>query len=473
MGDEMGSVGTPVRVIGIRHRIKFSAAGEPRPTQVHVVDGDHTQTYDLPNDDAELDFVLGAYPTEFRKARDGDNLKLPRPSHVRWRLLRKNEHPENFPANLLSQEGKTWHVATHIAVDFDGLRAGDTIAMVRGGSGDRFAYALSRRAEEIGYDTQVVRIPPAVLLSNRPHGMEEDARNLAELFLDRPDLFQRVTPRERKLIALIEAWRIRVDTMKERIACEQRLRQRFIGKVFCSPEGRYPEGSIEDQYNALAASDKILEALKVEERARDREVAQALSAIEVYTDLLADVEGVGQSIAARLIVAIGDIQRFPSAAKLRAFCGVHVLPDGRFPRRRSGELANWHPDARQALYLCMDQWNKRPDSVWGRQYRQNKVDYRRLHPEPTTVWLVEGSSLPLRVDAETGQPVKISVMPGRFDYILDATDQRIMGTPREVTRYTDIHIHKTAGWRTASQFVTWLWEEWTKLEQKTASEIAV
>ena len=226
--------------------------------------------------------------------------------------------------------------------------------------------------------------------------------------------------RDRSLILVRECFRAHRDVMKARIACEQRLRQRVIGQIYTSENGLFPEGGIEKAFDALKANDAVFAALKKEEAARLRELERALGNFDVFTKVFEPIEGVGPKIAARLIDAIGDIRRFKTVAQLCAFCGVHLTKDKEgntvFPRRRTGQLANWHGDARQALYLLMDQWNRRPDSEWGKRFLANKAHFRKVHPE---VEIVDGKK-----------------------------------------RYTKAHIHKMAGWRTATQFVEWLFGKW-------------
>jgi hypothetical protein len=87
-------------------------------------------------------------------------------------------------------------------------------------------------------------------------------------------------------------------------------------------------------------------------------------------------------------------------------------------------MSNWSPAARQAMYLLAEQWVKRPDSFWGRKLKENKARLRVIHPE---ILEVEGKK-----------------------------------------RYTDGHIHKMACWRTATQFVRKLANDWIKLEGSPA-----
>lgn len=360
-----------MRWIGIRHRVKMTKEEESRPTQVVIHEGDAIRFLDLADDQEELLWAFG---------------------------------------KLNMGQGLT-----------DGLTAGDNVALILGGSGDRLAFALSRRADEVA--AKVFRIPAFQLKGLRPgDDKDQDAGLLAKTLKEKPELFYPVGPRDRKLIWAIECFRARQEAMKARIACEQRLFSNFIGRVFCRENGLFPEGSIEVQFNLEKANDAILKALEQEEAKRERSLLRALEELEVYNEVFNKIEGCGPAIGGRLIAAIQDIRRFETDSQLKAFCGVHILDDGRFARRRHGEVANWHPDARQALYLLADQFKYRPNTPWGQKLREYKAKLREKHPE---VEIVNGKK-----------------------------------------RYTDGHIHKMALWRTVTKFVEWLWKEWWELEKK-------
>lgn len=436
------------RIIGIRHRIKRAADGEMRPTQLAILEGGAISTFDLATEQDELDFINGNYSPK---------------------------------------KGVTL-----------GLRTGDCIAMGLGGSGDLLAFALSVKAEALS--AKVMRVPPFKLQNFRAEASkDDDAVTLANYGATKPEDFYVLSPRDRKLIELIEAFRARIEAMKARIGCEQRLRQYFIGRTML---GIYPQGEIEKQFDNEKANYPILQALVAEEKRRDSELARAATQVDVYCQVFAPVEGVGPATAARIISAVGDIRRFwvlPDEAemvrlydeshsiqsqyfdpiedkiasqftsgmtiwdklgvakshynrlgntgavnalqmamdlhqrrsclkrqaqdkginKFRAFCGVHILRDGRFPRRRNNEVANWHPDARQGLYLLGDQFVKRADSDWGKRYRAVKARYHDKHPEVITV---DGKK-----------------------------------------RYTDGHLHKMAIWATIGEFAEYIFVEWSKL----------
>lgn len=392
------------RIIGIRHRVKKTAGGEARPTEVFAIDGENGYSHKLEDETDELDFVCGRFPAEYRLAREEESLSQFLLRHI------KTQKKKGSDEEIVRVPSK-----------YDGLRDGDCVVMALGGSGDRLAYALSRRGDVIG--AKVFRIPPFALKEAREKtgkAKEEDAKTLALLFESSRHLFYEVTPRDRDLIKVSEGLGARRDTQKDRIACEQRLRQRFIGQIFLSDSGYYPEGNIEDEYDKKKATNIILHNLITEEEQRGQELKKAVHVLDIWWKVFEPIKGCGEVIAAGIISPIGNISRFKSDAALKKFAGVHVLEDGRFARKRTGSTANWNPHLRQALYLLGDQFNRRPDSVWGQKLREYKIKFREKHPEVV----------------ENGKK-----------------------------KYGNGHIHKMATWRTLTKSVEWLWKEWTRIEK--------
>ncbi len=438
------------RIIGILHRVKRTADGEARPTRVFIIDliadGHSTIAYDLVTETDELDFLMGRFPAEYAPL-DGDSLAegvLPR--HHKWRTVRKNEDVTQLPpARLRTVDGKT-QVAIGYPMEVDGLFPGDRVAMGLGGSGDRFAYALSRRGEAIG--ATVYRIPPFVLKAHRDEkSKDNDAALLAKLLESSSELFAEMTPRERSLVQVVEAYRARQDGLKDRIACEQRIRQRLIGKIFLNADGYYPEGEVEDLYKEKEASDAHHAHLLKEERELNAELAKAVRALDVWKHVFEPMEGCGERLAAGIIAAVGDVRRFATKHKFKAFLGVHVLRGGKhgevpterqFPRRRAGSVANWSADARQSLYLLVEQANKRPESFWGKKLREYKVKLREKHP------VTECKQCGVAWE--------------------ECEEQK-----SHTRRYFDGHIHKMASWRTATKIAEAIYRDWWKLERELAA----
>lgn len=447
------------RFIGIRHRRKATKDGEARPTTVAIRIGGKVQNHDLATETDELDFLLARLPIEWRAVTDDEEIiwfdakKAPegiRPRHCKWRKVKKDEDVSPLDEKrLFTLADKTVQYLTKVPCAYEGLRDADTIATILGGSGDRFAAALSRRGESIG--ATAWRIPPFVLKALRGDASKDDDHFLlARLIAEQKDMFYLMRLRDREGIRVKEALDLRQQAMKARIGCEQRMLQALIGRSFLSEEGHYPEGVIEEEFDTLKANDTIYQALVEEEARRDKELEKAVKAVEIWRRIFELITGCGPRLAAGLIAAIGDIRRFlvePSAAtmqglydrsqqlerdgqferdkahvadritsemkqfqilqivrswqqehgysaeaqmltqaiechrlrhslrraaynkgkaKLKAFCGVHCI-DGKFARSRKGKTSNWSPDARQALYLLGEQFNRRPESEWGKK----------------------------------------------------------------------------------------------------------
>lgn len=454
-----------VRYIGIRHRVKKTAEGESRPTMVCVLLPDASPVrYELATEQDELDFLLGNFPVEFDDPNYEEGLHGIPAHQIKWRKAKDKDDlsviPEAFRRNSGTSTKPIIEIVSKVPVRHTGLMVGDVVGIMLGGSGDRFAFALSRQSEKLGEGTRVMRIPSAVAKDTRGHEKtDDDDQFLAELVRDRSELFRECTVRDRQLIRLTEAYRARIDAMKARIACEQRLRQRKIGEIFCNEEGLYPEGGVEDAFDALKASDPIRTALLAEESLCEKEVLKVLKTLDVYNELFVPINGVGPSIASRIIVAIGDIRRFPNDAKLKAFLGVHVMQGGRFGnrsagtqfvRRRSGEVANYHPDGRQALYLLSDQFNRRSQTPWGMKLLEYKAKLRAKHPAiECSVCQIDIEHCPAHAEGST---------------------LSMSAKAKHTRRYGDGHIHKMAMWRTVTKFVEWLFREWWKIEKRVAAE---
>lgn len=461
------------RFIGVAHRVKVIVKkGEPaesKPTKVCIRENNKARAFELETETDELDFILGRYPVKLRKVADDEDIGEFPAHQVKWRTTEEGEELSGRHESQVKRDkkGKAISVATDVPAKFDGLREDDAIGFVLSGSGNRLAYAASRRAEEIG--ATAFHLPGFKLRQWRPDNMKDktdsDHELMAELLETAPAEFYQLEPRDRDLVAQREAYTARIQAMKARMATDLRLRAHFMGQVFCNPDGRYPEGTIELAYEAMRANDAIYMAVEAEEKKREKELKKATEKLEVFQRLFASIEGLGWSIASRIIAVIGDIRQFETDAKLKAYCGVHVLPDGRFPRRRNNELANWRPDCRQAMYLLGDQFNRRPDSVWGKKLREYKAKFRETHPYPVVVVKGKGE-VPDRLYELVPDLYEHDKKTGVYTIQTDDGEVKVKG----VKRYGNGHIHRMATWRTLTKFVEWLHREWWKLEREFAKK---
>lgn len=421
------------RIIGIRHRWKDLAGKESdeegrkleeKPTLVTIKNGGEAVHYRLKTEADELDFMLGRFPTG-------------------WRVLGNGELTDSiFARHVLIEEKKGKPTGrTLIPESYEGFRSGDIIVMVLGGSGDRLAFALSRRGDEIG--SKVYRIEPGELKRARDAtgaDKDNDPGLLIKLFADSVHLFHECGTRDRDQIKIAEALNARQAAQDARKATAQRLRQRLIGGIFLSDEGKYPEGRIEDVYDEAAANSVILQSNIKEEKECDLKLKKVVTALDVYKAIFEPIEGCGHALAARIIAPVGDIRRFMTEAKFKAFVGVHVLgrdfnkmspgtvrvdDDSVMARRRRGQVSDWNPTARQAFFLLGDQFNRRPDSLWGKKLLEYKAKFRAKYPKP-------------------------------------------VAGPNGKLRFTDGHIHRRAIWRTVTKFAEHLYSTWRRLEREQA-----
>ncbi len=471
------------RYLGFRHRVKVrivdGEATEPLPSVVAIFDkeGVARGELELSSEQAELDFINGILPIKYRVPNSGEDVSGLKPWQIIWRTAKDEDVlVERHLSQQMWKEkrGKKGEPATRelmevvkeVPCEWTGLQAGDALAMCLGGSGDYFAFATSNKLHAMG--GEVFRIPPFKLQGHRgKEAKENDAKLLAELVTIYGEDFYPTVVRDRSIILVRETFKLRMDAMKDRMACVQRLRQRLIGMVFCSTgSSGFPDGNIEKHFETLKATDNILGSILEQEEKAFKAMTVAVEETDVWQKLFADLPGVGPAIAARIISAIIDVRRFETDAKLKKFMGVHVMPDGTFPRRRNGVVANWHPDARQALYLLAYQFVKKPGSAWGTKLNEYKKKLREKYPQ-VCVQVTQAAASKLGIEtAEKHVFIPIGLAPQKVKVKYEAKHP-VTGEDITISgpqKYGDGHIHKMAIWRTLSKFVEWLHREWWKLE---------
>ncbi len=376
-------------------------------------------------------------------------------------------------------------------IDFieEGIRVGDIVLMVMGGSGAFFAFALSNRLEKLGSggvhwigSTLFKRLCDEHHLDrSKLKSVDDDGQRteitfdhaaLPKLFELLPSSFHLVTSRDRDLILLKDVLGRRVEAMVARIACAQRVHQRMKKLVFCAPDA-YPEGGVKVFIEQGIANDSVFLIAEQEERRIEAELKKLLQSLPVWK-VFEPIEGVGELTAAPLIVAIGDINRFPSASQLKAFLGMHTLrADGekfqkgetpevgnsKFARRRQGQLSNWNQEGRQALYLISNQfvlWRK--NSPWGLVAEEVKRRFLEKHPHPQ-VWVKDvAGNVVQKIDLIEGACKRIQ---GGWEIV--SSDGTVLAV-KGVTKYNPAHINKMVVWRVMTKFVEWLYDAWKATE---------
>lgn len=488
----------------------MTTAGESRPTQVGIFEpGKKPVLIDLNTEQKELWFISCQLPEKYKLAQSEADVKPWCRDQMKYRSIADHEDISQFPEYLVKvYEGKKCLV-THVPSTLIGIEHGDTVLMLMGGCGDDMAYAITQRSDGENMNVRVRRAAPHALKSMRNDDKDNDTTHLKTLFETRPDLFYQARSQDRNVIELRSVYKLFEEAMKARIACGQRIAKAEQRRHYCS--GMISSKTeIELAIKNAQANSTVLQDLIAEELGYEKQLISLLKQIPVFTQVMKRHKGVGPRIAARIITAVVDIRRFrvmpdpdemtklhkrskeiedyffepikrelaitpgmklferldlaichyraegqdaacnnlrqakeyheqrsklrkkamtDTQSKFKAFVGAHLVKDDEgnfvFPRRRRGVTCNWSTDTRLALYLLGDQFVKQPDSFWGKKLIANKAALRTRHPDVIT---------------ENGKK-----------------------------RYTNGHIHKMAIWRTISQFVSQLCEEWVELEEGTAA----
>lgn len=443
------------RIVAISYRdkevVREGVVIEQRPTMAYIVDGDKKTEVSLPSEDHEMCFLLSKALT----------------------------------LSPLKKGGK------ETLIDFtkDGICAGDTVLMVMGGSGAFFAFALSRQLEKLGAggvywigSTLFKRLcdehhierskVKSVDDEGRRVEMTFDHKALTTLFPISLQSFHHVSARERDLIRLGDVVARRKEAMDARMACAHRVRQRMKKSAYCT-EDAYPEGGVKLFIEQGTANDFMLRLFEKEELQIGSELKKLLHSLPVWK-VFEPIEGVGEFTAAPLIVAIGDINRFPSDAHLKAFLGMHTLkangtkfqkgetPDANnsiFARRRQGQLSNWNQEGRQALYLIATQFTMwRTNSPWGLVAKEVKKNFLAKYPH-REVWMK---------DKEGNVTERVKLLEGTYKRIQGgyevATENGDVRKVLGVTKFNPAHINRMVSWRTMTKFVEWLYKAWKNTE---------
>ncbi len=187
----------------------------------------------------------------------------------------------------------------------------------------------------------------------------------------------------------------------------------MIGKEF--EGGQLPKRATEETVativNALLESDTfkstVFGRLKTQKKHIERllqggrvrvkgEKATEIPANEIYEKVFEPIHGCGPLIAARIISSVGDIRRFETFPKLKAFAGYHHFEDGSRARRVSGKVSNWSPTLKQGVYLFCDITVKQsPETPWRR-----KLDSRKAYELVKLLADRQAQATELGLDAE-------------------------------------------------------------------------
>lgn len=316
-------------VLGFVHRRKKTRDQKPHPTRVCILTEAGSKTYDLDSETTELFFAHRRFAIVWRKLDENEefhdwwNSETKTGTHdlqCKWSVIKDKDSVASAPAGrvklLPDKRGNlVEHLLTHVPTEFEGLLDGDDVVMALGGSGDRLAAYLFTVGESKG--VRVFRVPPNYLLDRRgDQPKSEDHVTLAEFFRDvqargssdsRP--FYQFRPRDVKAVRAKECLRLRQKALQQRIACQQQCEEQVIGKTFVGDDG-WDGASVEQLVRQELANDEVLQGLVKNEKKRGQELTRAVRGLDAWAQLLVNVTGCGERIAAGILAAISDVRRF-------------------------------------------------------------------------------------------------------------------------------------------------------------------
>lgn len=448
------------RYVGLRPRVKQTVSGEARPTQVVVIDaqtGD-VKLYNLDTEEDEFDFIVhGKWPMngKFRVAKDGEDLSWVLPHHV--------IHDDPKLAVRKGREVKP----DQVPVAYDGLKEGDSVAMCLGGlGGDILALAVCRHGNKRGFSG--FQIASYRLKEIRGEKSKDgDAELLATLLRDQPQEFRKISDLEQEVVAARIAANRRRDLLNTRMVLAQQSAAAFKFRAFCTNEGGVSDVGFGKALELAEKNDEVLQAIFAEEAVLERGCKKACERLPIYMQVLEPQKGIGPLTSVVIIGTIGDIRRFPTVGKFKAYCGLHVTESGRFPRQKRGERSSWNRELRQVFFNIGESFNKFPDGFWGARLRENKAMYQKRHPHSILREISGYKNTGVKAEpVYTGR--EFPLVTGSYSlkggvYHLTCLDGNTVDV-KGVQKYTPAHIQRMSVWRTVTEFAEWLYWRWTTME---------
>jgi hypothetical protein len=191
-----------------------------------------------------------------------------------------------------------------------------------------------------------------------------------------------------RLRILVESYQ---DTQKLRIASFNRLNMYSkLGLLTPLQEAKLGE---------------MVSDLKAEERKLQGMMEQELEEIPVW-QWLRTIKGMGPAMAAGLVAWIDDISKAPHVSSLWRYAGLHV-EDGRAPRRKRGEKADWNPRLRTHMWKITKQVLMARDPFyygWYKEFKEREVEKCKKNG----IRIVPASKLPTKGGKKYEPPGVIS-----------------------------------------------------------------
>lgn len=126
----------------------------------------------------------------------------------------------------------------------------------------------------------------------------------------------------------------------------------------------------------VPAAHEALGVYAILEKRIGRLIAKQLRGIPIWDQWLSQVRGIGPLLGGSLIAELEAPDKYGGIRSIRAYCGYDVR-EGRAPRRRKGEKANWNPQLRVTLWKIGKSFVRCRSSLGRRLYDEYREYYER------------------------------------------------------------------------------------------------
>jgi len=240
----------------------------------------------------------------------------------------------------------------------DQLKAGDMLYLVAGGLSGEVAKMASRKG------VLVALIAGAKVKETRKKG-ESVASVLKRLSEEKSNQFNVWFPEEAEVLELTLCFQEWQDLMEERKATANRIRQIFYEEVLRNPEDykKLRVEELQEMAKEKIKSDAHYRWLSFQEKKAKKELIETITKMKLYRRVFKNFDGCGSLIAARMIVYIRNIKRFPTWEKLATYCGFG-LKEERKQRKTRGKSLGYHPQLKSTI---LQLWIKGQLLLWRRE----------------------------------------------------------------------------------------------------------
>ncbi len=521
------------RLVVVKHRVKKTKDGEERPTMIGISENasSHSTTIELVDSLAELDYVHGKFPATWRPVVTGENLKDVEPHHIHFRDpeddmtigLALSIWPRESLRIEVSGRGKNkietlTGIPTEVPDLFTGLKSGDTILAMFGGSGFSLMLAVLNKAHEIG--ARVLLCSPHNVKHYREgehREKDEDHLTLIEMFRARPEQFHEIFPTDVKSWEVMANWDFTEEAMGQRLRIIQRATKRAEHEV-CARNKYVGSQLAQAILDAKMGNRTVVEVME-EEKLCQKALEDSIESHPLFQYLFSGFKGIGPRFFGKILSSVRDIRRFPrkSVGAFLLFCGYGIVKgaNGRptIQRFLRGAQKNnpGNPEVKQAVWLLVSmQFVYQKDTPWGVRLRQIRDEMTVHQPNAvlecdTEIPLLKGKysyneetrecvvnfgrGRTQRFTGTLGKAIKVGKeidvlciapetvkLPSGEDRWSVLNRLHTIKLPDETVIYrigtnkwTKAHIWKNAQRRAGTEFLIWLYERWwTYIDEQEA-----